>query len=351
MQRFPLTYARVVVTGAAAAAVFVAWLVTGSEIRAGVTYFYAVPVGLAAWWWGRRVAVAVVLACIALYLIGVAVHPVPDLGVALSLRLAALTGVAIVVSLVQERLTTLEHSAEDLETIRSALTPAALPRLPGVDAATAFVPSQLGLSGDFYLVTDGSDGSVVAIVGDVTGHGPKAARLATFVRARFAAFAAGTGDPAELLMLVNEALADRPGGELVSAACLRLDGARSHLTWAVAGHPPPLVLPALRELVRAGNTLPLGADDRLELRNGEASLAPGGGVVAYTDGATEVRRNGAMLGADGLARLLEPLAGLPAGELVARAEAAILEWADAPIRDDLCLLAMRPVATPERESP
>lgn len=328
------------VVGASAAAVFVAWLATASN--AGLAFFYVVPIALVAWWWGRRAGVIAVLVCTGLYVIGAEVHPVPDFGFALALRLAAFSGVAVLVSLAQERFAALEHSAEELEAIRAALAPAALPRLPGVDAAAAFIPSQLGVSGDFYLLTGGPDGSVVAVVGDVTGHGPKAARLATFVRARFAALASNTSDPAELLMLVNAALVDRPGGELVSAACLRLRGRDAHLTWAAAGHPPPLSLPDLKELTTAGDTYLLGAKRELVLSNSEAKLVPGAGVVAYTDGATDVRRQGVTLGVDGLARLLEPLAGLPIGALITRAEAAILEWADSPIRDDLCLLGMRP---------
>lgn len=325
-----------------AAVVFVAWLATASQISAGLAFFYTIPIALVTWWWGRPAGVVAVLACTALYVAGAQVHSVPDFGFALALRLAAFTGVTVLVALARERFAVLEHSAEELEAIRAALAPAALPRLPDVDAAAAFIPSELGVSGDFYLLTSGPDGSVVAVVGDVTGHGPKAARLATFVRARFAALAASTSDPAELLMLVNAALADRPGGELVSAACLRLRGRDSHLTWAVAGHPRPLSLPDLNELGASGDTYLLGADSELVLSNNEVELGRDGGIVAYTDGATDVRRGGTMLGVDGLSRLLEPLAGLPTGALVTRAETAILEWADSPIRDDLCLLGMRP---------
>jgi hypothetical protein len=85
------------------------------------------------------------------------------------------------------RLIALEHSAEELEAIRAALAPSSLPELAGVDVAAAFVPSEYGVSGAFYLVTNGPDGSTIAVVGDVVGHGPKASRLATFVGAQLAA--------------------------------------------------------------------------------------------------------------------------------------------------------------------
>ena len=335
------TAARAAFACGLAAAVFGAWLATESRTNAGVAFFYAIPVGLVTWWWGGRAGAVAVPACLGLYVLGGTIHPIPHFGVAFALRLAALSGVVAVVSLLRARFTALEHSAEELEAIRAALTPAALPKLSGVDAAAAFVPSHYGVSGDFYLLTNGPDDSAVAIVGDVAGHGPKAARLATFVRARFAAMAANTSDPAELLMLANAALADRPGGELISAVCLRFQSEGSRLTWATAGHPPPLRLPELEELSPVGSTYLLGAEPEIELTNCETSLAPGAGVLAYTDGATDVRGESGMLGLDGLVRLLEPYARLPAEALVRQTETAILDWAKAPVRDDLCLLAMK----------
>jgi serine phosphatase RsbU (regulator of sigma subunit) len=336
--------ARLAWTGAAALTVFAVWLATASTTNTGIGFFYAIPVGLATWWFGRRAGATAAAACICLYVIGGLIHPITSFAAALSLRLVALVLVVLVVSLVRERLLALEHSAEELDAIRAALTPATLPELPDVDVATAFIPSEHGVSGDFYLLTNGPDGATVAIVGDVVGHGPEAARLATFVRARFAAFAASTSDPAQLLTLANGALTELPGREreLVSAVCLRFAATEARLSWAVAGHPPPLRLPRLEELHCEGGTFLLGAGPELVLRNAETELSSEEGVVLYTDGATDVRRRGELLGLHGLSRLLVPLAELPATALVSRIERALLEWADGPVRDDLCLLVLKP---------
>ena len=121
------------------------------------------------------------MGCTALYVIGAQIQPVAHFELALALRLAAFAGVAFCVVAIERRLAALEHSAEELEAIRAALAPSQLPDLPDVEAAAAFVPSELGVSGDFYLLTNGPDGSTVAIVGDVAGHGAEAARVATFV--------------------------------------------------------------------------------------------------------------------------------------------------------------------------
>lgn len=336
--------ARIAVVCAAALAVLAIWLTTPQNANVGLGFFYTVPIGLAAWWWGARGALLAVACCTGLYLLGVAIRPVSDFGVVLSARLAAFFAVAIAAAFAGERLRVLEHSAEELEAIRAALAPARLPELLDLDAAAAFVPSELGVSGDFYLLTNGPDGSTVAIVGDVVGHGPKAARLATFVRERLAALAATASDPAELLTLANAALAERPrrGRQLVSAACVRYSPGASEIAWASAGHPAPLALPGLGELPPRGSTFLLGAEPDIELSNASGRLGVDEGVLVYTDGATDVRRDGSLLGLAGLTRLLAPLAGLPARELADRAQEAILEWADPPIRDDLCLLVLRP---------
>lgn len=325
------------------AVVFAVWLAVGSH-SSGIAFFYSVPVGFTAWWLGPRASLVVALICICLYAVGNAIHPTSEFALAIVIRGVFLVLVAVVVSWVATRLRLLEHSAEELEAIRAALTPTDLPDLPEVDAAAAFVPSELGVSGDFYLLTNGPDGSTVAIVGDVVGHGPTAARLATFVRARFAAFAASTSDPAELLTLANAALVDRAGDrrELVSAVCLRLQPGEDTISWSRAGHPPPLRLPALDELPLDGSTFLLGAEEQLELENRESTLLGSEGLVVYTDGATDVRRGRQMLGLEGLRGMLAPLSGLAARAVVGEVERAILAWADQPIKDDLCVVVLKP---------
>lgn len=329
---------------AAALLVFGVWLAISAKTHAGLGFFYAVPVGLATWWFGWRAGALAALACCGLYGLGAQLDSVDSFGLSLAVRAVAFAVVVVVVSALRERLLVLEHSAEELEAIRAALTPATLPTLPDVDAGAAFVASEYGVSGDFYLLTNGPDASTVAIVGDVVGHGPKAARLATFIRARLATFAANTSDPAEILALANAALVERPGREeeLVSAVCMRFQAPESVLSYAVAGHPPPVHLPSLEELRPEGGHLLLGVSSELPLRTTEVPLDRSHGVLVYTDGATDVRQGETRLGSDGLSRLLAPLVRLPARVLAQEAHKAVLAWADTPLGDDLCILVLRP---------
>jgi serine phosphatase RsbU (regulator of sigma subunit) len=342
----PSSSVRIASAVSAALLIFALWLAVDSSSHAGIGFFYAIPIGLVTWWFGWRAGTAAAIACCALYALGAQLDPVPEFSVSLAVRALAFAAVVLVVSVLRERLLVLEHSVEELEAIRAALTPSTLPELPGVDAGAAFVPSEYGVSGDFYLLTNGPDSSTIAVVDDVVGHGPKAARLATFIRARFAAFAANTSDPAEILSLANGALVERPGRkeELVSAVCLRFQPADSALSYAVAGHPLPLRLPGLDECRPEGSTMLLGVNADLALTNTEIALDRTGGVLVYTDGATDVQRGEERLGDEGLCRLLAPLAQLPARGLAQEAHKAVLEWADRPIGDDLCILVLRPRA-------
>ena len=91
-----------------------------------------------------------------------------------------------------------------------------------------------------------------------------------------------------------------------------------------------------------GSTFLLGAKEGLQLVNTAGTLGDGEGLVIYTDGATDVRRAREMLGLEGLRGLLAPLSGFSSRVIAAELERAILAWADRPIRDDLCLLVLKP---------
>jgi serine phosphatase RsbU (regulator of sigma subunit) len=118
----------------------------------------------------------------------------------------------------QARLAEAEHELDDLRAIRDALTPSELPERPGMQLAAAFMPAAERVSGDFYLVAEGPQDSTVLVVGDVVGHGLRAA----FVRTTFASTAPFSDDPRILLRWANTALVDRAGtsADFVTAACM-----------------------------------------------------------------------------------------------------------------------------------
>src|SRR4029450_5306472 len=123
----------------------------------------------------------------------------------------------------RERLDVAEHELEDLRAIRDALTPFELPVRPGLELAALFLPAaEERVSGDFYLVAAGPQDSTVLVVGDVVGHGLRAAQRAAFIRTTFAATAPFSDDPCRLRSWANTALIERAGTsvDLVTAACV-----------------------------------------------------------------------------------------------------------------------------------
>jgi serine phosphatase RsbU (regulator of sigma subunit) len=324
--------------------VFVLIRTTGQGGRAGIGFFYAVPVGLATWWFGSRAGLAAVAGCIGMLLFGSAISATTPIGLPILLRTVGLFAIWAGISAVRRQSFELQLSRTELSAIRAALTPPALPGGTGVEVAAAFVPADHGVSGDFYLLTNSSDEKTIVAVGDVTGHGLDSARLATFVRASLASYAAHTSDPAEILMLANRALAEHADfdSDFVTAICLTFDPAEASIAWAVAGHPVPFRLPSLEDLGNPDPALPLGIEPNLKISTSRITLGVDEGVLIYTDGATEARRAGKFLGATGLRDLLQPISDLPVTELVAKAQRAVLDFSSNELRDDLCILALKP---------
>jgi serine phosphatase RsbU (regulator of sigma subunit) len=240
------------------------------------------------------------------------------------------------------RLAVAEHELEDLRAIRDALTPSELPQRPGLELAAAFVPAAEQVSGDFYLVAEGPQDSTLLVIGDVVGHGLRAARRAAFVRTAFAATAPFSDDPWRLLSWANTALVERAGtsADFVTAACMTYLPRDRLLRWAYAGHPPAVRMSDGGELVAPSQGVPLGV--HAEPEYAEGTLRPEGpmGILLYTDGLTEARHNGSFFGLAGVAAVLGGLEHPSATEAVARLRERVAEFADADsLADDLCMLA------------
>uniref|UniRef100_UPI00184CC182 PP2C family protein-serine/threonine phosphatase n=1 Tax=Sporichthya sp. TaxID=65475 RepID=UPI00184CC182 len=241
------------------------------------------------------------------------------------------------------RLDCAEDELQDLRAIQQALTPPHLPTRPGLDLSAAFLPAAERVSGDFYLVAEGPDGGSVLVVGDVVGHGLHAARRATFVRTAFLAIAPFSDDPTQLLNWVNTALIERAGtgSEFITAACLTYLPSQRRLRWAYAGHPPALWLDGGVELTATRQGIPLGIDTDLGCLEGSRLAPAGTGILLYTDGLTEARREGSLLGIDAVTRALAGLRGPTPAEAIAALSALAADYTTGALTDDLCLLAAR----------
>jgi sigma-B regulation protein RsbU (phosphoserine phosphatase) len=243
----------------------------------------------------------------------------------------------------RERLGVAEHELEDLRAIRDALTPPELPKRPGLELAAAFVPATERVGGDFYLVAEGPQDSTVLVVGDVVGHGLQAGRRAAFVRTAFAATAPFSDDPCRLLSWANTALVERAGtsSEFVTVACATYHAGEHLLRWAYAGHPPALWMRDGQELAAPRQGPPLGLLEQPEYTEGSLWADDSAGVLLYTDGLTEARRDGRLFGVQGVSGVLGELRDPSPREAVSTLRARVAEFAYGTLTDDLCMLAAR----------
>ena len=239
-----------------------------------------------------------------------------------------------------------EAELDELRAMRATLVPAELPERADLTLANCFVPATSGVAGDFYLVTDEGEDATTLIVGDVAGKGLAAARTAAFVRASFATFASYTQSPSRLLELANQALIER-GHDfemLVTVVVVVVHPAAQTITWALAGHAPPVRLDDGTPMpVRPG--LPLGLESATGATDATAPLPPGAGFVVFTDGLYEVRggageHEGAHFGLGRIGEIVRRSGPDPHGVVRALREAAE-EFGDGALTDDLCILAVR----------
>jgi serine phosphatase RsbU (regulator of sigma subunit) len=219
--------------------------------------------------------------------------------------------------------------------------PQAAIELPGLQAAVRYLPAEQAsqVGGDWYHAAGVGDGQVLIAVGDVAGHGIRAATTMARLRHALAALSiTSTVEPAELLSHLNRLLrADGNDADTATAVIARYHPLDGTLVWAQAGHPPPLRTRrgATTALERPRGPL-LGAARDPTYETATTRLAQTDILLLYTDGLIEHRQKTTAEGFAPVIRTLnEADEQVPLTELVGR-----LRRANA--QDDTCILAVRP---------
>ncbi len=242
------------------------------------------------------------------------------------------------------RLHQIEHEVADV--LQRSLLPGELPRLARLDTAARYVPGTVDTQagGDWYELLPLDGDRVAIVVGDVVGHGPPAAAVMGKLSAALSAYLLEGHPPAAALEQLDRVAFRTPGARGSTCVCLILDWSTGELRWARAGHLPVLLLDGDggRFLDDGGGTV-LGVRGRPPYREAATTMAPGGVVLAYTDGLVERRDEVVDVGLERLLGVAALAAGRPAEDV---ADVVIAGASAGSPSDDVALVVVRRVAAP-----
>ena len=128
--------------------------------------------------------------------------------------------------------------------LQRSLLPDRLPDLVSIDTAARYLPARDEVGGDWYDVIELPGGDVGLAIGDVAGHGLRAAALMGQLRTGLRAYALEGHGPAETLKRVDRLLQTISGSGMATAAYAIVDPETGALRYSSAGHPPPVLVRA-----------------------------------------------------------------------------------------------------------
>lgn len=247
----------------------------------------------------------------------------------------------------RERLADSEREAAErnrlaLQLQRAIMPPSHQPlEAPGLRVAVRYRPaeSESLVGGDWYDAFLLPSGLVLLCVGDVAGHGVEAATEMVVLRNALRGLAMTGAGPSQLLTWLNSVAFHLTERVTATAVCALYDPETRRMSWARAGHLPPVVVGAdeARSLPLTRGII-LGALPEAEFQEDEVQLRPGDTLLMFTDGLVE--RRGTSL-EESLARLLAqtrpPVEGL--SQLLER----LLIHSGSDTDDDTCLIGVQVV--------
>jgi serine phosphatase RsbU (regulator of sigma subunit) len=191
------------------------------------------------------------------------------------------------------------------------LLPALPARIGPVATSAAYRPAAgPAAGGDFYDVFALEDGHIGVIVGDLSGHGRQALPHTALVRFTLRAYLEAGLAPRNSLRRAAGVLERQLTGSFATVVAATYHPRDRLLTYACAGHPPPVVVGAKPVApITAASAPPIGAGLQTGTRQTVVSL-PGRALVCfYTDGVIEAKVGPEELfGPARLERTLEELA-------------------------------------------
>jgi GAF domain-containing protein/anti-sigma regulatory factor (Ser/Thr protein kinase) len=192
-----------------------------------------------------------------------------------------------------ERARLYEREHEIAVAVQRSLLPKDLAVSEEVAVAARYLPGSPGLEigGDWYDVVRLGARELVVSIGDVVGHGLKAAATMGQLRNAVRAYALERSSPADIVSRLNTFVTRFPDGEFSTLFVGRLDLDRHVLEYTNAGHPPPLLRRADGETawLDDARVFPIGVQAGVPCPTATVELKPDELLFLYTDGLVERR--------------------------------------------------------------
>ncbi|AHG90990.1 protein phosphatase 2C domain protein [Gemmatirosa kalamazoonensis] len=245
-------------------------------------------------------------------------------------------------SLQQQRLSHEMALAHDLQ---MKLLPSVNAVAPAARVAARVVPAE-SVAGDFYHLFRVGDRGTGVMIGDVSGHGYRAALIMALAMSASAIHAQSSEDPGETLGAVLHSLREELTSTemFISTLYAVVDPERGELRYANAGHPHAFVLRPGGEVERLVATAPpLGMVDEPPATRAVPWRRGSDVLLLFTDGVSDARdRDGARLGEDAVVDAARASVREEPDEVLRRIlDRLDAHVGDAPQRDDLTVVVVQ----------
>jgi serine phosphatase RsbU (regulator of sigma subunit) len=222
----------------------------------------------------------------------------------------------------------LREELDGVRKLQETIIPRGIQCQKGYRAVARYEPSEVNVAGgqpvimaggDYYEVFPTDEATLVALIGDASGHGLKACMsiitMHTLIRMitteRYSDTGMFVGD-------INRRLCEstivQSGGGFITLFYAAIDTVKHTMCWTSAGHPPALLHNRETNSVTpvGGNNeggLPLGITAEMGYDVMTTNVPPGSRVLIYSDGLTDALapsgRDSVMFGVEGICRTLQ----------------------------------------------
>ena len=241
------------------------------------------------------------------------------------------------------------RALDEARRIQRKLLPATLPQIQGCEIAASWQPAA-GVGGDCFDAIAFGASRLSLSIADVVGKGIPAALLMSNLQAAVRAFATETTTAGELCQQVNRILCGNIAeGRFISFFYCTVDTEHRTLTYANAGHYPPILVHADGSVERLSTGGPvLGPFAEATYDERQIAIVSGDRLILYTDGITEVRPAGVEpddpdhveFGDDALVAAAVEHRACSAPILEARLTSTVAAYAGGTFQDDATLMIL-----------